>query len=232
MLVFVLAFTLVNDMRFRRVAAISTLVLAPGALGGIACGGGINSSGAADASSESGGSSGSSGATGAGSSGSTGSSGGSGSGSGGASGSGGESSSGSSSSGGVFDGAAADALPKTGGAVDAAVPDAFPADCGEVTLVLRPDAAPNTCAFTPADVACNTGTDCNSYLVNGCGCIEPLYGVNTASTAKCEPPPCPPPLGGCPASGFETQDCKVVTDSQHVAVACVNHQCMTYAVGP
>ena len=231
MLVFVLAFTLVNDMRFRRVAAISTLVLAPGALGGIACGGGINSSGAADASSESGGSSGSSGA-GAGSSGSSGSSGTSSSGSGGASGSGGGSSSGSSSSGGGADADAPDALPETGGAVDAAVPDGLPADCGELTLMLRPDAAPNTCAFTPADVACDTSDNCFAYTMIGCGCIDGIYGLNKAETVRCIPPPCPPPINGCTVSGFETQDCQVVATQQDVAVACVNHECVTYAVGP
>lgn len=119
-----------------------------------------------------------------------------------------------------------------GGTFDAEIPDAFPESCGQFKFALDPDAAPNTCAFTPADVACNTSTDCNSYGVNGCGCIEPLYGVNEASTAKCIPPPCPPPLNGCraDASGYGTQDCKLAPDLQHVAVACVNHQCMTYAV--
>jgi hypothetical protein len=135
--------------------------------------------------------------------------------------------SGSSSGGGASSGsdAGADA------AFDADVPDAFPANCGQYTLVIRPDAAPNACAFTPADVACNTSTDCTSYLVNGCGCIEPLYGVNTASTVKCEPPPCPREDCQADASGFETQDCKLVQGSNQAAVACVNHQCMTYAVG-
>jgi hypothetical protein len=216
-------------MNFRRTAAIAALVFAPGALGWIACGGGVNSSGAADAGSESGSSSGSSGAGGAGSSGSSGTSS---SGSGSPVESGGGSSSGSSSSGGGADAEAADALPETGLAFDAAVPDAFPADCGVLTLMLRPDAAPNTCAFTPADVACDASDDCVPYTVPNCGCVDGVYGLNKMGTVRCIAPPCPPPLDGCSVSGFETQDCQVVATQQHVAVACVNHQCMTYAVGP
>jgi hypothetical protein len=228
MLVFLLATPPENDMDLRRIVAIATLVLAPGALGWIACGGSISSSGAADASSESGGNSGSSGATGAGSSGGTGSNS---SGSGSASGSGGGSSSGSSGSGGGADADTPDALTGSGEALDAAVPDAFPADCGVLTLTLRPDAAPNTCAFTPADVACDTSDDCIPYTLVSCGCIDGVYGLNKTNAVRCIPPPCPPPINGCPVSGLETQDCQVVATQQDVAVTCANHQCMTYAVG-
>ncbi len=201
-------------MLLRRTVAITAFFLAPGALGWIACGGGIGSSGAVDASSESGSSSGA-----------------------GSSGSGGGRSSSSSSGGGGADATTADALPETGRAFDAAVPDAFPADCGVLTLVLRPDAAPNTCAFTPADVACDASTDCIPYTVTQCGCVDGVYGLNTTNMVKCVAPPCaPPPPGsaGCQPdnSGFEAQDCRLAADLQQVAVACVDHQCMTYAVGP
>ncbi len=116
----------------------------------------------------------------------------------------------------------------TDASFDALTPDAF-ADCAW-SLVLDPDAAPNTCAVTPADVACNTNADCTSFVRNMCSCPVPIYGVNTANTVLCIPPPCvllPPGDGGCQGP-YETQDCKV---TQNVAVACVNHQCMTYAPG-
>jgi hypothetical protein len=131
-----------------------------------------------------------------------------------------------------------------GGAFDAEIPDAFPESCGQFTFALNPDAAPHTCAFTPADVACNRNADCEWYIAVGCGCFQPVYGVNKVRTAACSPPPCPPPLAGCPedaSGGYLTQDCQLVDNSPYsrfidsgttVAVACVNHQCMTYAAGP
>jgi hypothetical protein len=122
----------------------------------------------------------------------------------------------------------------TAGTFDAETPDAFPASCAHYPLLLDPDAAPNTCAFTPADVACDANADCTQYVVTHCGCgVDPVYGVNTANTIGCAPSQCPPPQGGCSDDpfGLYTQDCQVVPHSQNVAVACVNHQCTTFAVG-
>lgn len=120
------------------------------------------------------------------------------------------------------------------GTFDAEIPDAFPASCGgQFTLVLDPDAATNTCAFSPADVACGADADCTAYLVVGCGCIDPVWGVNKANTVRCPAPPCPPPSATCPsdASGFRAQDCQLVATQQDLSVACVNHQCMTFVPG-
>jgi hypothetical protein len=121
---------------------------------------------------------------------------------------------------------------------DAEVPDAFPASCA---IALRPDAAPHTCAFTPADVFCNMDADCFAFEVVGC-CGSTVVGVNKTSTASCPAPPCVPPDqdADCPG-GWMTQDCRLVPNSPYarfveggatVAVACVDHQCMTYATGP
>jgi hypothetical protein len=121
---------------------------------------------------------------------------------------------------------------EAGATFDAEIPDALPTSCpGQPQLALDPDAAPHTCAFTPADVACNTNADCTTHVVVQCQCIDRVYGVNTANTIRCPPPPCPPPINGCPsnASGYRTQDCQVVVKLQDVAVACVGHQCLTYA---
>jgi len=98
------------------------------------------------------------------------------------------------------------------------------------TLVLDPDAAPETCHFTPADVACDATSDCTVYVVQGCSCVAPVVGVNMGSTARCPPLPCPPPPpgGGCPQSGLVTQDCKVVPSTDDVEVSCVGHQCKTF----
>lgn len=127
-----------------------------------------------------------------------------------------------------------------GNILDAEVPDAFPATCTQYTFVLEPDAAANMCAFTPADVACNSNSDCTTYVKVGCGCFDPIYGVNTKNTVKCFAPPCGAQLdadGGlytCPSdvSGLYTQACQFVPDSLSVAVACINHQCLTYAATP
>jgi hypothetical protein len=125
----------------------------------------------------------------------------------------------------------------TGDTLDADIPDAFPVTCAQYTFALDPDAAAEMCAFTPADVECNSTTDCTSYVKVGCGCFSPVYGVNNKNTVKCFAPPCIGQIsadGGiytCPADtfGLYTQDCQFVADSQNVAVACVNHQCLTYA---
>jgi hypothetical protein len=135
----------------------------------------------------------------------------------------GASSSGATSSGGSGSGSEGGSA----GNLDAEIPDAFPVSCAQFTFVLQPDAAPNTCAVSPADVACNTNSDCSTY-VWGCGCIEEVYGVNTSSTVRCTWPPCPL-CSSADASGYYTEDCKLVSELQNVAVACVNGQCMTYA---
>jgi hypothetical protein len=121
----------------------------------------------------------------------------------------------------------------TGDILDAEIPDALPATCTEYTFSLDPDAAANTCAFTPTDVECDSNADCTTYVKVGCGCFDPVYGVNTTNMVKCFAPPCTP-MPACPAntSGLYTQACQLVADSSSVAVACVNHQCLTYAGAP
>jgi hypothetical protein len=116
---------------------------------------------------------------------------------------------------------------------DAEIPDGFPTRCGQVSFVLTPDAAPKTCAISPADIACNTLADCTSYAVDvSCDCVIPVYGINKTNAVRCSPEPCPPPATGCSVSGYQTQDCRLVTSWPDVAVDCVNHQCLTYASGP
>jgi hypothetical protein len=118
-----------------------------------------------------------------------------------------------------------------GGALDAEAPDApFPGSCDQFSFELTPDAAPGTCAFTPADVACNTDDDCKPYTKEGCGCIEPVYGVNKTSTANCPALPCSPPFVPCQTSGFGAQDCQVVPMFAQVGVSCVAHECRSFAL--
>jgi hypothetical protein len=95
-------------------------------------------------------------------------------------------------------------------------------------VVLLPDAAPHTCAFTPADVACNVDSDCDVYVAAGCGCFDPAFGVNRSNTGSCPAPPCVPLMGNpCPnGTGFISQDCKMNV-STLPAVACVRHVCTT-----
>lgn len=109
--------------------------------------------------------------------------------------------------------------------------DAFPASCGPNAFVLRPDAAPNTCAFTPADVACNTNADCSTYTPVSCGCSNAVWGVNKTNTVRCIPPPCPPPMTDCEpdASGLYTEDCQLVPFNHAVVAACVDHRCLSFA---
>lgn len=114
--------------------------------------------------------------------------------------------------------------------VDAGV---TPVDACAVTEVeLVADAAPGTCAVTPADVACNADTDCKVLLRLGCECYVPAVGVNQSSTAVCPPPPCPPPQGngGCDGTGYIAQDCAMVGSSNLVGVGCVDHQCRTFVI--
>lgn len=135
---------------------------------------------------------------------------------------------------GSLDGAATDGGLADATALDAQVPDAFPESCdGWAPLVIRADAAPNTCAFRPQDVWCDASTECVPYTLVRCSCFDSVYGVNKENTVRCPPPPCPPPQPpGCTTGGLVTQDCNIVTGSQQVAAACVDHQCMTYATGP
>lgn len=127
---------------------------------------------------------------------------------------------------------AADAETSTGGdgagIGDAGVSDAVLTICGQCTLV--PDAAPHTCALFQPDVVCDKDTDCTVCVWITCGCIDMVYGLNVASTMRCPPPPPCAVLPGdeCSASGLETQNCQLVNHVTDVAVACVNHQCLTY----
>jgi hypothetical protein len=118
---------------------------------------------------------------------------------------------------------------------DASIPDAFPASCdGGFTLRLFPDASPHTCEFAPSGVACETRLDCSLFEIPSC-CWRAAVGVNKTNTASCPAPPCVPPQPGGPAcddTRIETDDCRSAPDVQHVAVACVDHKCMTYAIGP
>jgi len=64
--------------------------------------------------------------------------------------------------------------------------------------------------------------------------------VNIKNTVRCFAPPCAPQInadGGvymCPsnAAGLYTQDCQLVPSMQSVTVACVKHQCLTFAAAP
>jgi hypothetical protein len=117
-------------------------------------------------------------------------------------------------------------------APDAETPSAFPVTCPQYTFALDSDAPANTCAITPADIACNSNADCTTYIDNsGCaagalpGCYEPIYGVNMTNTIKCS---APRPVR---APGLYTQDCALVPGLQNVTVACVNHQCLSFYAG-
>ncbi len=117
---------------------------------------------------------------------------------------------------------------------DAAV-DATEVQCGDAgTFRLYRGAgdAPYNCAVTPAEVTCNTTADCAVYPSGQCGCVSGAYGVSASCGPRsCLPPPCPPPPNGCQVTGFYTQDCHLVPALANVGVACVDHQCLTYAVG-
>jgi hypothetical protein len=104
--------------------------------------------------------------------------------------------------------------------------------CAETLVDLVPDAAPGTCALTPADVACNTASDCKVFLRLDCSCYVPAVGVNVSSAAECLPPPCPPPPadGGCESTGYITQDCAMVGSPNLVGVGCDDHQCRTFVI--
>jgi hypothetical protein len=97
------------------------------------------------------------------------------------------------------------------------------------------DAAPGTCAFTPADLACKTFADCILYVIHSCSCPVAVIGVSKTSTALCVPPPCPAPQpdSGCfGAQSYESQDCIVSNALGEIIVDCMNGQCMTQAALP
>ncbi len=101
--------------------------------------------------------------------------------------------------------------------------------CG-TSVPLVPDAAPHTCALTPADVACNVDSDCTVLNVEHCGCTSQAYGVSTSADVSCPAPPCVPTLpdaGGCAVTGVVTEDCQIAPTLADVGVQCVNHQCVT-----
>ena len=134
------------------------------------------------------------------------------------------------------DGSPSDGSPSDAGiddAFDVEIPDAFPTSCAPIVFTLVPDAAPNTCAFTPASVACDANADCVPYPVIGCGCIDPVYGVNKTSTVRCVPPPCALIPQSCDGgSGYESQDCRLAPGYNDFSAACVNHQCLSFVTGP
>ena len=96
---------------------------------------------------------------------------------------------------------------------------------------LYPDAAPHTCRFAPADVACDADTDCATFEIVSCGCYNLIIGVNMSNTAACPAPPCDPPLPGtdpcADGGGWVTQDCQVVVENINAIVSCVDHRCLT-----
>ncbi|MGA2448965.1 MAG: hypothetical protein ABTD50_09845 [Polyangiaceae bacterium] len=127
-------------------------------------------------------------------------------------------------------GAESDAERETEGAADAP----SEATCS-LLPDLVPDAAPHTCALSPADVACTSDTDCTSLVLVGCGCAPNVWGVNMASTATacyvpCAVPVMPDGAPGCApgTTGFETQDCELAPDMSNVGVRCVEQQCVTF----
>ncbi len=91
-------------------------------------------------------------------------------------------------------------------------------------FALTPDAAPRTCTFTPADVACDANSDCTLYEIVSCGCYNFAIGVSASNTAVCSPPPC---AEACPAPSWVTQDCNVVPSLVDALVGCVDHRCLT-----
>jgi hypothetical protein len=111
---------------------------------------------------------------------------------------------------------------------------AFPLICGTFTFTLTPDAQPSACQFSPDAIACNENADCIPVLEINCGCIDREYGANKSSGVECFAPPCVavPDAASCSVSGLGTEDCQVVADTSEVAVKCVAHQCLTYAVTP
>jgi len=90
------------------------------------------------------------------------------------------------------------------------------------------------CVFTAADVDCDASSECQVDLDLGhCLCVTPAWGVNSSNTGGCgAPPPCAPGCAGSTtgdASGYLTEDCKIVPSQADIVVSCVNHRCVTSA---
>jgi hypothetical protein len=113
--------------------------------------------------------------------------------------------------------------------------DSATAEGGCLPVTTVADAAPATCAFTPADLACKTYNDCITFVIQSCSCPAAVIGVNRSNTAVCIPPPCPapPPDSGCFGGGsYESQDCVVSSSLGQIIVTCENGQCVTQAALP
>jgi hypothetical protein len=114
------------------------------------------------------------------------------------------------------------------------VPDAFPDGCATALRVVLDATAPHTCVVSPGGLACEAANDCVVNLVPLC-CGSDAIGVNRDASLFCAAQNCPPPPPA--GSGIDcspvvgTQDCRVVAARQDVGVTCVNHECLTYAVG-
>ena len=138
----------------------------------------------------------------------------------------------------IQDGASS-TLPDAGAEWDAyagEVPDAFPDDCATALPVIAEylSAGTSTCRLSPGNVACESTNDCIvSFLPQCCG-SSIAVGVNRDASLVCLPPNgCLPPPGSGPCSpSVATEDCQAVAGSHDVGVACVNSQCLTYAIGP
>jgi hypothetical protein len=138
----------------------------------------------------------------------------------------------------IGDGASS-TLPDAGAEWDAyagEVPDAFPDDCATALPVLAEGYADTHCQLSPGNVACESTNDCIVTLLPLC-CGSDAVGVNRDASVVCPPPNgCmpPPPGSGINACspGVATEDCRVVAALQYVGVACVDNQCLTYAVSP
>jgi hypothetical protein len=118
----------------------------------------------------------------------------------------------------------------------AEAPDAFPDDCATALPVFAKYASGPPCQLSPSNVACESTNDCVVTLIPLC-CGSEAVGVNKDASLVCLPPngclPPPPGSGIAPCSpSVATEDCRTVAARQDVGVACVNQQCLTYAVGP
>jgi len=142
---------------------------------------------------------------------------------------------------GIVDGQSDAAAAESGAGPDAfasEVPDAFPDDCATALPVLAEyfAAGTPTCRLSPGNVACESTNDCVVYPIGLCCGIDAV-GVNRDASLICPPQNCPPkpPPGSeveCSPGSIATEDCRVVAARQYVGVACVNNQCLTYAIGP
>jgi hypothetical protein len=133
------------------------------------------------------------------------------------------------------------ASPDSSGPVGSGVADASPESAtsggGCDNFPVLTDGGFGTCAFTPADLACTTQNDCRAFEFPACDCGPvPVIGVNRAAAVVCPAPHCPPSgadsgcFGG--PSGYQGQDCAVVSSPAEIVVDCVNGQCVSQAASP